>query len=45
MFTVLYIEIMIYFTAWEALLVGTIGALLVCMSMPVFDMVGIDKKI
>ncbi|CAG9861389.1 unnamed protein product [Phyllotreta striolata] len=33
------------FCGWEALLVGIIGALLVCCSMPLFDMAGIDDPV
>ncbi|XP_019873312.2 putative ammonium transporter 2 [Aethina tumida] len=33
------------YQAWEALLVGTIGALLVCFSMPLIDMMGIDDPV
>lgn len=31
--------------AWEAIIVGTIGSLLVCVAMPLFDKVGIDDPV
>uniref|UniRef100_A0A6P7FBL8 Ammonium transporter n=2 Tax=Diabrotica virgifera virgifera TaxID=50390 RepID=A0A6P7FBL8_DIAVI len=33
------------YQGWEALLVGTLGAILVCSSMPVFDMMGVDDPV
>ncbi|GJQ76090.1 hypothetical protein Trydic_g1841 [Trypoxylus dichotomus] len=33
------------YRAWEALIIGTIGALLVCTAMPAIDMLGIDDPV
>lgn len=31
--------------AWEAILIGCIGALLACMTMPLFDKIGVDDPV
>lgn len=31
--------------AWEAILIGVIGALLSCVSMPLFDKMGVDDPV
>lgn len=31
--------------AWEALLIGAIGALLACVTMPLFDRLGVDDPV
>ncbi|CAH1111858.1 unnamed protein product [Psylliodes chrysocephalus] len=33
------------YCGWEALVVGIVGALLVCSSMPLFDMIGVDDPV
>ncbi|XP_022902859.1 putative ammonium transporter 2 [Onthophagus taurus] len=33
------------YKSWEALLIGTIGAILVCTAMPLFDWAGIDDPV
>ncbi|XP_056643940.1 putative ammonium transporter 2 [Diorhabda sublineata] len=33
------------YQGWEAVLVGTVGAILVCCSMPLFDMIGVDDPV
>ncbi|KAJ8957985.1 hypothetical protein NQ318_001986 [Aromia moschata] len=33
------------YQGWQALLIGSIGALLVCVSMPLFDKIGIDDPV
>ncbi|VEN55964.1 unnamed protein product [Callosobruchus maculatus] len=33
------------YRGWEALLIGTIGALLTCSAMPLFDLAGIDDPV
>ncbi|KAI4467179.1 ammonium transporter [Holotrichia oblita] len=33
------------YEAWEALLIGTLGAVLVCTAMPAIDMLGIDDPV
>lgn len=33
------------YRAWEALLIGAIGALLTCIAMPIFDKWGIDDPV
>ena len=33
------------YRAWEAILIGMIGAALCCISMPLFDKIGIDDPV
>lgn len=34
-----------FISAWEALVIGAIGALIVCIVMPIFDKLGIDDPV
>lgn len=31
--------------AWEAIIIGAIGALLACVTMPLFDKIGVDDPV
>lgn len=33
------------YRAWEAMIIGAIGALLTCLTMPMFDRMGVDDPV